>query len=90
MNKYFMVKTLKSFVFFTLIVSTTFAQIKEKTATMQTNNVLLEKWTGPYGGVPSFDKMDLQDIKPALEKGMALNLAEIDAITKNTELCLTC
>ncbi|MDO9136828.1 MAG: M3 family peptidase, partial [Lutibacter sp.] len=83
MSKYFMARTLKSVLFCTLIVSTTFAQIKDKKTTMQTNNVLLEKWTGPYGGVPAFDKMNLQDIKSALEKGMALNLAEIDAITKN-------
>ena len=42
------------------------------------DNPLVQKWTGPYGGVPSFDKMNLNDIKPALEKGMALNLEEID------------
>ena len=85
MNKYFTTKTLKSVIFCALIVSTTFAQNKEKTATMQTNNVLLQEWTGPYGGVPSFDKMNLNDIKPALEKGMALKLEEIDAITNNTD-----
>lgn len=85
MNKYFTSVTLKSVIFCTLIVSTSFAQNKEKTATMQTNNVLLEKWTGPYGGVPSFDKMDIPDIKPALEKGMALNLEEIDAIANNAD-----
>ncbi|MDF1516927.1 MAG: hypothetical protein P1P79_03180, partial [Lutibacter sp.] len=72
MNKYFLTKTLKSVICCTLIVSATFAQNKEKAATMQNNNVLLEKWTGSYGGVPSFDKMNLNDIKPALEKGMAL------------------
>ena len=85
MNKYYLTRILKSIIFCTLIVSTTFAQNKEKAATMQTNNVLLEKWTGPYGGVPSFDKMNIQDIKPALEKGMALKLEEIDAITKNID-----
>ena len=46
-------------------------------------NVLLKEWTGPYGGVPAFDKMSLADIKPAMEKGMAMHLEEIDAITKN-------
>lgn len=85
MNKHFTSVTLKSVIFCTLIVSSTFAQIKVKTATMQTKNVLLEKWTGPYGGVPSFDKMDINDIKPALETGMALNLKEIDAITNNAD-----
>ncbi len=46
-------------------------------------NILLAEWTGPYGGVPAFDKADLNDLKPALEAGMAKNLAEIDAIANN-------
>ena len=28
-------------------------------------NVLLAEWTGPYGGVPAFDEMKLEDLKPA-------------------------
>ena len=47
-------------------------------------NPLLAEWTGSYGGVPAFDKMSLNDVKSAIEKGMAINLAEIDAITSNT------
>ncbi|MFD2514970.1 M3 family metallopeptidase [Pontibacter locisalis] len=46
-------------------------------------NPLLTKWTGPYGGVPAFDKMNLADLKPAMEKAMAMNLAEIEAIANN-------
>ena len=46
-------------------------------------NTLLAEWTGPYQGVPAFDKMDLADLKPALEKAMAMNLAEIDVITSD-------
>jgi peptidyl-dipeptidase Dcp len=56
-----------------------------KTEVMESGNILLEEWSGPYGGVPAFDKMDLADVKPALEKGMELNLAEIDAIADNPE-----
>jgi len=48
-------------------------------------NVLLAKWVGPYGGVPAFDQMDLDAVRPALEAGMALNLEEIDAIADNPE-----
>lgn len=48
-------------------------------------NVFLAEWTGPYGGVPAFDKMELTQLKPALEAGMAMNLAEIDAIASNPE-----
>lgn len=49
------------------------------------DNTLLAEWSGPYGGVPAFDKMDLKDLKPALEKGMELTLSEIEAITSNPE-----
>ncbi len=60
-------------------------QTKEKEENMTTNNILLQEWTGPYGGVPAFDKMNIEDIKPAIEKGMELNLQEIDEITSNSE-----
>ncbi|WP_018982458.1 M3 family metallopeptidase [Salinimonas chungwhensis] len=49
----------------------------------QFDNVLLQQYQGPYGGVPAFDKMQLEDLKPALEKGMAMNLAEIEQIANN-------
>ncbi|APU66767.1 M3 family metallopeptidase [Christiangramia flava] len=49
------------------------------------NNALLAEWEGPYGGVPAFDKMTVDLVKPALQKGMELKLAEIDRITGNAE-----
>lgn len=48
-------------------------------------NVLLEKWSGPYGGVPAFDKVRVAEFKPAMEMAMAESLAAIDAIAKNPE-----
>ena len=48
-------------------------------------NPLLQEWKGPYGGVPAFDTMDVNDIQEAVEVGMKLNLAEIDAIANSTE-----
>ncbi len=48
-------------------------------------NPLLAEWTGPFGGVPAFDKMNLAHLPAAMEKGMALHLAEIDAIANNPE-----
>ena len=51
----------------------------------ETPNILLTAWTGSYGGIPAFDKMNLTDIKSALKKGMELNLADIDIIISNTE-----
>jgi peptidyl-dipeptidase Dcp len=50
-----------------------------------TDNILLAEWEGPYGGVPAFDHMDLSTLKPALERGMEMNLEEIDAIADNPE-----
>jgi peptidyl-dipeptidase Dcp len=69
---------------FTIAV-TSCKEKKENEQPMETNNVLLSEWTGDYGGTPAFDKMNIKDIKPALEKGMAEKLSEIDAITSNTE-----
>jgi peptidyl-dipeptidase Dcp len=54
-------------------------------AKAEQQNPLLAEYAGPYGGVPAFDKMNLADLKPALDKGMAINLAEIDAIVNNSE-----
>jgi peptidyl-dipeptidase Dcp len=48
-------------------------------------NGLLAQWNGPYGGVPSFGTMDLADLKPALQVGMARHLDQIDAIASNAE-----
>ena len=50
-----------------------------------TNNALLEEWSGPYGGVPAFDKMQVADVQSAVEQGMIENLKEIDAIANATE-----
>ena len=49
------------------------------------DNVLLAPWTGPYGGVPAFDRMRVEDLKPALEAAMAENLKQLDAIASSPE-----
>lgn len=46
-------------------------------------NPLLVKWTGPYGGVPPFDKVKVADFAAALETAMAGNLGEVDVIASN-------
>ena len=55
------------------------------TAPPDPDNILLTDWTGPFGGVPAFDRMELDALKPALESGMANQLAEIEAIASNPE-----
>jgi peptidyl-dipeptidase Dcp len=61
------------------------ADISKPASETTTGNALLAEWTGPFGGVPAFDKMELADLEPALEEGMAMELAEIDAIASNPE-----
>ncbi|MEP6570947.1 MAG: M3 family metallopeptidase [Acidobacteriota bacterium] len=46
-------------------------------------NPLLGKWEGPYGGVPPFDRVQVADFKPALEAGIAENLADVERIAKD-------
>jgi len=58
---------------------------EEKTALNDTDNVLLQEWTGPYQGLPAFDKMDVSNIKEAVEVGMKLGLQDIEAIANATE-----
>ena len=52
-------------------------------AVVDTANLLLKAWTGPYGGVPAFDKMQVDYVKPALEQGMQMSLREIDRIASD-------
>jgi len=49
------------------------------------DNPLLQEWSGPYNGVPAFDRMDLADLEPAFDVAMAENLAELEAIAENPE-----
>ena len=41
---------------------------------------LAAPWTGPYGGVPPFDKASAALLAPAMEAGMARQLAELQTI----------
>lgn len=55
------------------------------TANAPAVNPLLEKWDGPYGGVPPFHKVKVADFKPAMTAAMAEHLTEIDAIANSKE-----
>lgn len=59
--------------------------IKEENQETMVNNILLEEWSGPYGGVPAFDQMKVEDLKEAILKGMEIKMAEIEAIANNAE-----
>ena len=68
-----------------LFAIVTLASCKQETAEPIVDNLLLKEWTGPYGGVPAFDKMKVEDVKPAMLKGMELNLKDIDVIVNNQD-----
>lgn len=68
-----------------IVVMAGCSQPQKDEVPMTSDNMLLQEWSGPYGGLPAFDKMNLADLKPALEEGMAINLAEIDKIANNPE-----
>jgi len=46
-------------------------------------NPMLAPYTGPFGGVPAWDKVVVADFKPALEAAMEQAWAEIEVITAN-------
>jgi peptidyl-dipeptidase Dcp len=46
---------------------------------------LVAPWTGPYGGVPPFDKVKVDQLAPALEVGMARSLAEAELIATSPQ-----
>ena len=46
-------------------------------------NPLLAPWTGPYGGMPPFDQVKVEQFRPALEAAMDAQRQEIAAIAGN-------
>jgi peptidyl-dipeptidase Dcp len=64
-----------------LATSMTYAETNPSAA--RPGEVLLAPWTGPFGGVPPFDRAQVTDLQPALEAGMAMQLAEIDRIAND-------
>ena len=66
-------------------VSDTFSLPTPEGFETRPDNPLLAKYSGAYGGVPAFDLMSLDDLKPAIEWGMKKNLAEIDLIANNPD-----
>ena len=48
-------------------------------------NTVLQKWTGPYDGVPPWDEIKVSDFPEAFEKAMAATKAEFVAVRDNPE-----
>ena len=47
------------------------------------DNPLVQKWTGPYGGVPAFNEYKVSQFKPAIEFAIQEKLNQIEAIANN-------
>jgi peptidyl-dipeptidase Dcp len=54
-----------------------------KTTEETVQNPLLPDWTGPHGGVPPFADVKVDHLKPALEAGMAEQLADIEKVAND-------
>jgi len=87
------VLTIRTFVLvlITAAIVAIVVQTAQNTTAMNSNtelstneNPLLLKWEGPHGGVPPFDRVQIPLFKPALEAAMTEQLAEVDAIAKQT------
>lgn len=60
------------------------AQSDVQRLTAQANqDPLLKPWSGPHGGVPPWDQARVELLAPALELGLALQEAEVQAIANN-------
>ncbi len=53
--------------------------------TAESAEALLAPWTGPYGGVPAFQKFSVAGLTPAMEAAMAQQLDEVEAIAKQKD-----
>ena len=78
-------KHVKTLVLCAFFIFTSCKNNDTKNTKLMTDNLLLQEWTGPFGGVPAFDKMNVSDIKEAMQKGMEFSLIDIDKIANNTE-----
>ena len=68
-----------------LLTTILFMSCKQEEKAPIVDNLLLKEWTGPYGGVPAFDQMKVEDVKDAMLLGMELSLKDIDAIANNPD-----
>jgi peptidyl-dipeptidase Dcp len=69
----------------TFVSCNTMNEKAEESAELVVENALLKVWTGPYGGVPAFDLMKIEDVKAAMLTGMELNLEDIEVIANNAD-----
>jgi peptidyl-dipeptidase Dcp len=52
---------------------------------MSLTNPLLQEWSGPYGGVPPWDRVVVSDFPEAFEAALADQRASLERIASNPE-----
>lgn len=68
------------------VAMTAVAQAKEiKSGQSASDPVLLQEWTGPYEGVPPWDKVKVADFPAAFEAAMQASKAEFEAMLAKPE-----
>lgn len=68
-----------------LMTEVAYAQDAAATATIAADNPMIAEWTGPYGGVPPWDKIAVSDFVAAFEHAIDAARAEIAALTANKQ-----
>ena len=76
-------RTVCASLFLIMTAATTAAPLDPARAADAPPSALLVPWSGPYGGVPPFEQVRVDDFKSALEAGMAEQLAEVALIAKD-------
>lgn len=59
------------------------ANAETEATSIAPDSPMIAAWTGPYGGVPPWDKITVRDFVPAFDHAIDAARAEIDAITAN-------
>ena len=61
------------------------AQAETQTPSNVAGNTIMQKWTGPYDGVPAWDKIKVSDFPGAFQATMDKVKADVNAIRDNPE-----
>nr|AAZ48946.1 putative peptidyl-dipeptidase Dcp [uncultured bacterium WWRS-2005] len=67
------------------VAMTAVANAKEMTATKMSEPTLLNEWTGPYEGVPAWDKVKVSEFPAAFQAAMDDSKAEFEAMLEKPE-----
>lgn len=66
-------------------VGPAFAQPTGDPKTMTSDSPLLAPWSGPYGGVPPWDAVRVEELEPSFDRAIEVAKGEIDAIANDPD-----